>query len=136
MHFSSIMVIRCGDDNYSPNCSLAKCFQDILSREMATIHFLPGGGFGASLEFLKSECRKLWQGRIEKAKVLGIKKVLLIDHMPCGAYEIEFGKITQEEEKELHLENIEAARQFFKENSGLEFIAYLQIGEDKYEKIC
>jgi carbonic anhydrase len=73
---------------------------------------------------------------IETARHLGIKKIVFIDHLDCGAFMLEFGDITPQEERERHLEHIKIARKFFAENAPeMEFSAYLQ-DFDHFEKIA
>jgi hypothetical protein len=136
MHYASTMLIRCADDRYSGGLELSKGLEEIILRENARVHFLPGGGFGSSLEFLLASSQKTWLERRQVIKSLGIQKVILIDHMGCAAFEQSFGQtMTAEQERSTHLEALEATRQFFeKEFPQLVFIAYLQDG-DKIEKI-
>lgn len=137
MHFSQVMVIRCADDNYTSSNELSKGLQAILSREMATVHFAPGGGFGSSLEWISngSAMQKIWTSRLVVANKLGIKKIVLIDHLPCSAFEEAFGKLSPEEEKEQHIGAIRVVRAFFAELvPKMEFVTYLQTG-NIFEKI-
>jgi hypothetical protein len=135
MHLSQTMLIRCGDDGYTLPQELSKGLASILSREMASVRFEPGGGFGSSLEFLDDNALNLWMKRLQIAEHLGIKKVILADHEPCGAYEFIYGKLSPQDEHQKHLEAIEIARTFFSVYAPkLQFIAYIQNGE-KVERI-
>jgi len=132
MHFSNAMLICCGNDHFTAGLELTRGLHTILSSEMASIHFNPGGGFGASLEWLTvtGGIEQVWKKRLEIAKKLGIKKIILVDDFPCSAYEESFGKMTPDEEKEQHLEAIAAARKFFAQHAPkMEFVAYLLNGE-------
>jgi hypothetical protein len=135
MHYSKVMLIRCGDDRYTAVHELAKGLARILSLEMATIHFAPGGGFGSALEFLNEDAQNLWIQRIKIAESVGVTKVVLIDHMACAAYELVHGKMSAEEERKKHLAAIQNAQTFFEVYAPkMQFVAYLQDGEN-FERI-
>lgn len=135
MHFSQTILIRCGDDNYTTGYSLAPGLERILMLENARVHFEPGGGFGSALEFLFEDAQRLWVRRIEIAEHAGVTKIILVDHTPCTACELLFGKMTPEDEYQKHLEAIRAAQTFFGVYAPkMQFIAYIQKG-DQVERI-
>lgn len=129
-HQSNVMVLRCGDDRYTiPNHDYAAGWSAIIEKEEATTRFGPGGGFGASLEFVLPETIPAWTHRLKLAPKLGIERVLLIDHLDCGAFSVTYGKLTPEQEEAKHLQTIAAARAMVQQ-AGLKFTAYLQNGRD------
>lgn len=133
-HYSNTMVVRCADDRYSENRELEPAFLEILKKEGAKDCY-QAFGFGAGLEIVKEKYWPLWQDRVRLAKSLGVTRVILIQHLDCGAVKAEFGIEDKAEERQRHIEIIHAAKRFFEENAPeFAFVAYLQ-DFDSYTKI-
>lgn len=133
-HYSDVMVIRCADDRYSENREFDAVFQRILKQEKAVDSF-QAYGFGAGLEIVKEAYWPLWQDRIRLAKSLGINRVVLIQHMDCGAIKAEYNPASVEDERACHIRIIHAAQRFFEENAPeFQFTAFLQ-DFDTFESI-
>jgi hypothetical protein len=125
-HYSDAMVVRCSDDRYSDGRELDATFLSILKKEKANDCF-QAYGFGAGLEIVKEAYWPLWQDRIRLAKSLGIKRVIVVQHIDCGAVKAEYQPKNEQEERQIHRTIIHAAKRFFQEYATeFEFVAYIQ----------
>lgn len=133
-HYSDAMVIRCADDRYSANREFEAAFLSILKKEEALDHF-QAYGFGAGLEVINNDNLRLWLDRIRLAKSLGIKRIILVQHLDCGAIKDVYKPADEKAEREHNLDIIYSTRNFFAQNApGFAFTAYLQ-NLDKFEVI-
>jgi sugar phosphate isomerase/epimerase len=134
-HYTDAWLFRCGDDRYGKNLELRKGLKAILKDAEVNVAFGPMTPFGNSLRFGNKDFLIYLLCEIETARHLGIKRIVFIDHLDCGAYTLEYGVMDPDEERERHLQNMAIAHKFFRENAPeIEFMAYLQ-NFDNFEKI-
>lgn len=137
-HYSTTAIIRCSDDRYHKGRELYDVYSQILKTENVDSND-PYKIFklGAAIDFQVDPNCKEHARMIKALKKLGINKVVLVEHTPgCGAYTVDFGALTEEDEKALHLKSIAAAKDFFaKHLPDIQLICYLQIGFDSFVKI-
>lgn len=137
-HYSTTAIIRCSDDRYRKGRELFDVYQNILRVEKIDAND-PYKIFvlGAGIDFQVDPESKTLKHMVKALTKLGIKKVVLIEHTPgCGAYAVDFGELSEEEERTLHLKSIEATKKFFLEHlPQIELVCYLQSNNINYKKI-
>ncbi|MEI6039915.1 MAG: hypothetical protein WCP93_01030 [Candidatus Berkelbacteria bacterium] len=135
-HYTKSWLFRCADDRYGKNLELRNGLKAILNDADVKVAFGPMTPFGNSLGFTNQDFCNYLPSEIKTARHLGIEEIIFIDHLDCGAFSLTYGKLTAEEEEKKHLESIEVARRFFKQNApDMKFVAYLQ-DFDNFKKIC
>lgn len=133
-HYSDCMVIRCSDDRYSPDREFEAAFLAILKKEKATDCF-KAYGFGAGMEIIKKDNLQLWLDRIRLATSLGITRIILIQHLDCGAIKDQYKPVDKESERQHNLDIILETKNFFAQHApNLKLSAYLQ-DFDTFEQI-
>ena len=138
-HYSITAIIRCSDDRYHKGRELFDVYQRILMVEKVD----PNDPYkiftlGAGIDFQVNPDSKTLKRMVKALTKLGIKKVVLIEHTPGrGAYAVDFGELSEEEEHVLHLKSIEAAKKLFLEHlPQIKLVCYLQSDNINYEKIA
>lgn len=133
-HYSDCMVIRCSDDRYSPDREFETAFLAILKKEKAADCF-QAYGFGAGMEIIKKDYLQLWLDRIRLAKSLGITRIILVQHLDCGAIRDAYKPADEAAERQHHLDIILETKKFFAQHAPeLKLSAYLQ-DFDTFEQI-
>lgn len=141
-HYADSWLFRCADDRYNEGLEFEKGLKAILSDAKINVAFGPMTPFGNSLRFANKDFQAYMHCEIETARHLGIKKIVFIDHLDCGAFKLAFGDLSLKQEKKEHIIHIDLAREYFAKNAPeMKFTAYLQLQDpntldfDKFEVI-
>ena len=134
-HYSDALVILCGDDRYSPEKELHKGYEAVLAAEESHCHF-KATAFGAALSVANPKHEEYWLDVLATAKHLGITRIIVINHLDCGAVKLAHPDITETEERQINIDLLKSACQFFAKHAPeMNFSGYLQDFDD-FEKIC
>jgi hypothetical protein len=129
-HYSNKIVVRCSDDRYSKDREFAKGF-DIFLKDNNISDYYAFFGFGASLEISKDEFASIWLDRIKTAKALNINEIIVVDHLDCGRFTLEYGEMSRDDERLKHIETLNKAKDFFQKNApDFKYSGFIQEGED------
>ena len=91
---------------------------------------------GASLGLTLDITRKAWRWQLDTATKLGAKRLIIVDHMDCGAFKEEFGPMSPDEERAKHHETLVTAAEFVRRFlPKLQVACYLQDAH-RFEKVA
>jgi len=129
-----IWIIRCSDRRYRFNPSYQNGLKGILSAENIQNDYHDLRCFGAALGFVLNPGWAANQLKI--AAHLGKKRFLIVDHMDCHAYPLEFGPLSTTNERRKHIEMLTKASALVRKHQPeITPIIYIQDGH-RYEKIA
>jgi hypothetical protein len=122
------MVVRCMDFRF--HAELPRLLAEHFGVECFE-YDSPGGGCGGSKSFIDPDCRKIVLHALDLAVSLhSVKRLVIVDHMDCGAYggSERFGDL--EVERQFHVERLQEAREIVREHHPqLETVLFIQDGD-------
>ena len=106
-HKCEALIIRCMDFRFHK--ALGENIGQIIGSENCS-YDSPGVGGGGSKSIIDEESRKVVFSAIDIAKEIHhIKKIIIADHIDCGAYDGSSKFENKEREKEFHIEKLNQA---------------------------
>lgn len=107
-HSCSTLVIRCMDFRFHK--SLEDNMGEILGGDSCSFDS-PGVGGGGSKSIIDENSRKVVYGALDIAiEKHGVNRVVIVDHIDCGAYGGSGQFEDEEEEENFHLEKLKEAK--------------------------
>ncbi len=119
------MVVRCMDFRF--HAELPRLLAEHFGVECFE-YDSPGGGCGGSKSFIDPDCRKIVLDALDLGVSLhGVKRLVIVDHIDCGAYGGSARFDSEEGEREFHAKRLREAREIVREHHPqLETVLFIQ----------